>query len=53
MAQVAPSDFMLLNDLNYGFQNDFGFAIVSVDELDLEENFKKCLSVVKIFVLVR
>ena len=49
MKQVAPSDFILLNELNYGFQNDFGFAIVSVDELDLEENSEKCPSVVEFF----
>ena len=50
MAQVAPSDFILLNELNYGFQNDFGFAIVSADDLDLEENSKKCPSVVEFFI---
>ena len=50
MAQVAPSDFILLNELNYGFQNDFGFAIVSVDDLDSEENSKKCPSVVEFFI---
>ena len=53
MAQVAPSDFILLNELSYRPQNDFGFAIVSVDDLDLEENSKKCPSVVEFFVLVR
>ena len=47
MAQVAPSDFILLNELNYGLQNDFGFAIVSTDDLELEENSKKCPSVVE------
>ena len=43
MLQVAPSDFdfIQVEEPNYGMQNDFGFPIVSVDELDLEENFKK------------
>ena len=50
MAQVAPSDFILLKKLNYGFQNDFGFAIVSADDLDSEENSKKCPSVVEFFI---
>ena len=50
MAQVAPSDFILLNELNYGFQNEFGFAIVSADDLDLEEDSKKCPSVVECFI---
>ena len=31
-----------VDDSNYGFQNDFGFAIVSVDDLDLGEKSKKC-----------
>ena len=55
MLQVAPSDFdfIQVDEPNYATQNDFGFAIVSVDELDLEENFKKCPSVVEFFVLVR
>ena len=50
MAQVAPSDFILLNELNYGFQNDFGFAIVSVDDLDLGGNSKKCPGAVEFFI---
>ena len=50
LAQVAPSDFILLNELNYGFQNDFGFAIVSVDDLDLGGSSKKCPSVVELFI---
>ena len=50
MAQVAPSDSILLNDQNYGFQNDFGFAIVSADDLDLEEDSQKCPSVVELFI---
>ena len=50
MAQVALSEFILLNELNYGFQNDFGFAIVSADDLDLEEDSKKCPSVVELFI---
>ena len=36
-----------VDDPNYGFQNDFGFAIVSVDDLDLGGNSKKCPSVVE------
>ena len=50
MAQVAPSDFILLNEPNYRTQNDFGFAIVSADDLDSEENSKKCPSVVEFFL---
>ena len=50
MAQVAPTDFILLNEPNYRTQNDFGFAIVSADDLDLEENSKKCPSFVELFV---
>ena len=55
MLQIAPSgfDFIQVDEPNYGTQNDFGFAIVSVDDLDLEENSKKCTWVVEIFVLVR
>ena len=34
--------FLKLDEPNYGFQNDFGFAIVSVDDLDLGGNSKKC-----------
>ena len=52
MAQVAPSDFILLKKLNYGFQNDFGFAIVSVDDLDSAENSKKSLEAVEFFIQV-
>ena len=36
-----------LNSANSRTQNDFGFAIVSVDDLELEENSKKCTSVVE------
>ena len=39
--------FLKFDEPNYRFQNDFGFAIVSVDDLDLERNSKKCPSVVE------
>ena len=47
--QVAPSEFYFikLDEPNYRTQNDFGFAIVSMDDLDLAENFIKCPSVVE------
>ena len=39
-----------INELNYRTQNDFRFAIVSADDLDSEENSKKCPSVVEFFI---
>ena len=50
MAQVAPSDFISLKKLNYGLQNDFGFAIVSAEDLEFEQNSRKCPSVVELFI---
>jgi len=41
-----------VDDPNYGFQNDFGFAIVSVDDLDSAENSKKSLEAVEFFIQV-
>ena len=40
-----------INDLNFGTQNDFRFAIVSADDLDSGENSKKWPSVVEFFIL--
>ena len=47
--QAAPSGFYFskVDERNYRTQNDFRFAIVSVDDLDLDENSKKCPSVVE------
>ena len=42
--------FLKLDEPNYGFQNDFGFAIVSVDDLDLGGNSKKCPGAVEFFI---
>ena len=50
--QVAPSElyFIKLDEPNYRTQNDFGFAIVSVDDLDLGGNSKKCPGAVEFFI---
>ena len=47
------SDFLLfinLKEVNYRTQNDFGFAIVSVDDLNLGGNSKKCPGAVELFI---
>ena len=51
MMQGAPSGlFIQADEPKFRTQNDFGFAIVSVDDLDSEENSKKCPSVVEFFI---
>ena len=51
LLQIAPSgfDFIQVDEPNLRTQNDFGFASVSADYLDLEQNSKKCPSVVELF----
>ena len=41
--------FLTLDEANLRTQNDFGFAIVSAEDLELEQNSKKCPSVVELF----
>ena len=49
-ASCAFSCFLTLDEANLRTQNDFGFAIVSAEDLDLEQNSKKCPSVVELFI---
>ena len=49
-ASCAFRSFLTLDEANLRTQNDFGFAIVSADDLDLEQNSKKCPSVVELFI---
>ena len=49
-ARCSLGIFIQVDEPNFRTQNDFGFAIVSVDDLDLGGNSKKCPGAVEFFI---